>query len=311
MKIISFKQGEERGLRAGVIVEDPSSGAPQIVDVRRLGLTTSDGTPVATVRDVLRLGPGGVAAVAVAVDKTVTDNPETLLDAAGVVVGPPVPDPDKIVCLGLNYRDHAAEAGLPVPEAPLLFAKYRNALAGPQDDVVLPAPALTSQVDYEGELAVVIGTRARSLTPETALTCVAGYTVMNDVSARDLQAQTGQWLAGKTFDGFAPCGPALVTADEVPDPDDLRVRTWVNGGLVQDGSTRDMVFGVARQLAFISSVMTLEPGDVVATGTPAGVGSRMRPPRFLTDGDVVEVEVERIGRIGNRFVAATGHDGAR
>jgi 2-keto-4-pentenoate hydratase/2-oxohepta-3-ene-1,7-dioic acid hydratase in catechol pathway len=217
-----------------------------------------------------------------------------------VEVGPPVPDPDKIICLGLNYPEHAAEVRMGVAGVPTFFAKFRNALCGPASPIVLPR--VSAQVDYEGELAVIIGRNCKDIPEREALACVAGYTIMNDVSARDLQMQTSQWTAGKTLDTFAPMGPGIVPASDIPDPQDLQIVTRVNGATLQDGNTRDMIFTVARTIAFLSSLMTLEPGDIISTGTPSGVGFRRRPPVFLRDGDMVEVEIERIGSTRNPVV---------
>jgi 2-keto-4-pentenoate hydratase/2-oxohepta-3-ene-1,7-dioic acid hydratase in catechol pathway len=184
---------------------------------------------------------------------------------------------------------------------PTFFAKFRNALSGPYSAIVLPP--MSTEVDYEGELAVVIGRKCKDVSERDAMTCVAGYTIMNDVSARDIQFQTSQWTAGKTLDTFAPMGPWIVPAPAVPDPQDLEIITRVNGVTLQHGNTRDMIFPVARAIAFLSSLMTLEPGDLIATGTPSGVGFKRHPPVFLGDGDVVEVEIERIGAIRNTVVA--------
>jgi len=217
-------------------------------------------------------------------------------------LGPPVPDPDKILCMGLNYSDHAAESGLELPEVPLFFAKFRNSLIGPTDDIVLPPGDHT--VDYEAELAVVIGRRCRGVDAGEALACIAGAMVLNDVSARDLQLQVSQWTMGKAIDTFAPCGPALVLRDEIEDLQSLPIRTRVNGQTLQDATTALMVFTAAEGVAFLSSVMTLEPGDIVATGTPAGVGQSRTPPVWLRDGDVVECEVDGLGTLRNRVRAA-------
>jgi acylpyruvate hydrolase len=215
--------------------------------------------------------------------------------------GPPVPDPQKIVCLGLNYRDHAAEAKLPLPASPILFAKYANSLIGALDDIVVPAPARAA-LDYEVELAVVIGERASRVTAEDALRHVAGYTVFNDVTARDLQFATSQWGAGKAIDTFGPIGPHLVPRSAIPDPQSLMLTTRLNGVQVQHASSGGMIFTVAETIAYVTSFMTLEPGDIIATGTPAGVGFTRSPQILLHDGDVVEVEIERIGMLRNRIV---------
>jgi 2-keto-4-pentenoate hydratase/2-oxohepta-3-ene-1,7-dioic acid hydratase in catechol pathway len=210
----------------------------------------------------------------------------------------PIPDPEKILCMGLNYRDHAAETGLPLPEVPLFFAKFRNSLIGPADEIVIPAAS--EKIDYEAELAVVIGRRCRDVSAEQALGCIAGAMAFNDVSARDLQAQASQWTMGKAIDTFAPCGPALVTLDELADLHALGIRTRVNGDTRQDANTSLMVFTVAETIAFLTRVMTLEPGDIIATGTPAGVGMARDPRVWLRDGDLVEVEIDGVGALRNR-----------
>jgi acylpyruvate hydrolase len=223
-----------------------------------------------------------------------------VLPLSEVELAPPV-RPGKIIGIGLNYRDHAAESGQPLPDYPTVFAKFPNAVTGPADPIRLPAAS--DQVDYEGELGVVIGRRCRGVPESRALAAVAGYLVVNDVSARDVQNRTSQWTLGKSFDSFAPIGPFLVTADEVPDPQDLGLVVKVNADVVQKSSTANMVFGVARLISLISEVATLEPGDIIATGTPGGVGAARTPPRFLRGGDVVEVAIDRLGVLRNRVVA--------
>jgi 2-keto-4-pentenoate hydratase/2-oxohepta-3-ene-1,7-dioic acid hydratase in catechol pathway len=207
----------------------------------------------------------------------------------------PVPRPGKIICVGLNYRDHAAETGKPLPSEPILFAKFTNSVVGDNATVVMP-PA-SDEVDWEAELGVVVGRRASRVSVEDALDHVAGYTCMNDLSARDLQRSGVQWTRGKAIDGFLPMGPVLVTRDEVPDPQALAITCTLNGEVVQESSTKEMVFGVAALISFISQTLTLEPGDCIATGTPPGVGMAMKPPRFLAAGDVLTVEIERVGRL--------------
>ncbi len=222
---------------------------------------------------------------------------EVVLPRRRVRLAAPVSRPGKILAVARNYRAHAEERGGAAPSEPVLFLKAPSAVIGPEDDIVLPRAS--EAVDYEGELALVVGRRARHLPAERALDCVAGYTVANDVSARDVQNVRGQHFIGKSCDSFAPLGPALVTADEIPDPQDLGLHTLVSGELLQSARTKEMIFTVAEILAFASRLMTLEPGDVLLTGTPAGVGAGRRPPRWLRDGDRVEVEIERIGRLGN------------
>jgi len=223
-----------------------------------------------------------------------------LLSLDALELGPPVPDPDKIICLGVNYREHAAEAQQELPAVPMFFAKFRNSLIGPTSPILLPRAS--TQIDYEGELAVIIGQRCKEVAEQDALQYVAGYTIMNDVSARDVQMQTSQWTAGKALDTFAPMGLGIVLASSIPNPQTLMLTTKVNEQVVQHDTTANMVFSVASTIAFLSSLMTLEPGDIIATGTPSGVGFKRTPPLFLHDGDVVEVEIERIGRIRNPVI---------
>ena len=208
----------------------------------------------------------------------------------------PVPDPEKIICLGLNYRDHAEESGQEIPTAPLWFAKFANSLIGSGQDIVLPA-AHPDYVDYEAELAVVIGRTASRVDEADALSYVAGAMPFNDVSARDLQLQNTLWTSGKAVDTFAPCGPALVTLDEAGDLGSLALRTRINGKVVQEGSTSNLIFSVASAVAWLSRTITLEPGDIIATGTPAGVGGPQGI--FLRDGDTVEVEIDGLGVLTN------------
>ena len=210
--------------------------------------------------------------------------------------GLPFARPGKIVCVGLNYRDHAEESGMELPERPLLFAKWPSSLIGPGEPIVLPEQA--REVDYEAELGVVIGTRASRVAVEDALDHVSGYLCANEVSARDVQFADGQWTRGKSFDTFGPVGP-VVPASEVPDPQALRIRCLLNGDVVQDSSTAQMVFTVAEVIAFVSDGITLEPGDLILTGTPAGVGLGRKPPVYLADGDEVTVEIEGIGSLTN------------
>jgi 2-keto-4-pentenoate hydratase/2-oxohepta-3-ene-1,7-dioic acid hydratase in catechol pathway len=208
-----------------------------------------------------------------------------------------IPRPGKIVCVGLNYRDHAAEGGQDLPKAPLLFAKWPNTLIGDGDPVVLPPES--TQVDYEAELGVVIGTKAKRVSERDALDHVEGYICVNDVSARDLQFADGQWTRGKSPDTFCPVGPRLVPRDEIADPQALAIRCIVNGEALQDSSTAQMIFSVAEIIAYASQVITLEEGDLIATGTPAGVGVFRDPKVLLQDGDEVAVEIEGLGTLTN------------
>jgi len=219
----------------------------------------------------------------------------------------PVPRPGKVICVGLNYRDHAEETGQAIPDEPVLFSKFANSVVGPGDDVVVPR--VVTQPDFEAELAVVIGRRATDVSAPDAPSYVAGYTCANDVSARDLQFRSSQWLLGKAIDSFLPLGPWLVTADEVGDPGRLAIRCTIDDDVVQDSSTDQMIFGVAELIAFISRTITLEPGDVIATGTPPGVGMARKPQRWLRDGERMTVEIEKIGALTNTVRLTGGGQG--
>jgi 2-keto-4-pentenoate hydratase/2-oxohepta-3-ene-1,7-dioic acid hydratase in catechol pathway len=250
----------------------------------------------ATMAELLARGPAGLAALRSAA------RPEEIL-AHGAPTDDlellaPVPHPGKIVAIGRNYRAHAEEEGVEPPDAPLIFAKWPTSVVGPGAEIRWD-PDLTAQVDYEAELAVVIGRRARRVTVAEALDYVAGYTCLNDVSARDLQFGDGQWVRGKSLDTFCPMGPAVVTSDEIEDPQNLSICCTVGGERLQEANTSQMYFSVAEIVSHCSQAFTLEPGDVIATGTPSGVGVFRDPPRFLTSGDVVTVEIERIGRLEN------------
>jgi 2-keto-4-pentenoate hydratase/2-oxohepta-3-ene-1,7-dioic acid hydratase in catechol pathway len=235
-----------------------------------------------------------------AMDPMRTGRPLIELDLA-----PPVGRVGKLIAVGKNYLDHAAEEGVAAPVEPVLFTKFPSSMIGHGAEITWRA-ADVDQVDWEAELAVVIGRRCRDATAADALEAVLGYTCLNDVSARGIQFGDGQWVRGKSLDTFCPIGPWLVTADEVPDPQALRIRCLVNGETVQDATTGQMIHGVADLIAFCSRFMTLEPGDVIATGTPAGVGVFRDPPRFLGDGDEVVVEIDGIGRLQNRCRVVDG-----
>ena len=213
----------------------------------------------------------------------------------------PVPRPNKLICVGLNYRDHAAETGAVIPEVPTIFNKFPTAIIGPGEPIVLPK--VSTSPDYEAEFAFVIGRGGRHIAEADWRSHVFGYTIVNDVSARDYQRATTQWLMGKTFDTFAPMGPWIVSQEEIRDPHNLSVRMVINGETLQNGNTSQLIFNIPRLIAFLSSVFTLEPGDVVSTGTPAGVGAARKPPRWLLPGDDVAVQVEGIGELRNPVVA--------
>ena len=218
-----------------------------------------------------------------------------------VTLHAPLIDPQKIICLGLNYRDHAEETGQDIPAAPMWFAKFANSLIGSGQDILIPT-AHPEYVDYEAELALVIGRVARNVEAKDALSHIAGAMPFNDVSARDLQVQNPLWTSGKAIDTFAPCGPALVTLDEIDDLGALELRTRINGELLQEGTTANLIFGPAEVVAWLSRTMTLLPGDIIATGTPAGVGAAQG--RFLRDGDTVEIEIDGLGSLRNAVRAA-------
>jgi 2-keto-4-pentenoate hydratase/2-oxohepta-3-ene-1,7-dioic acid hydratase in catechol pathway len=212
----------------------------------------------------------------------------------------PVPRPGKLICIGLNYRDHAKESNLPLPEKPVIFSKFSTCVIAPGEPVVLPTTS--QQVDYEAELAVVIGRHAKNIAADRAYDCVLGYTAFNDVTARDFQFNDGQWQRGKSCDTFAPMGQTILTRDMVPDPHKLSIRLTLNGETMQDSNTDQLIFGVPRLIEFISASITLAPGDVIATGTPAGVGFARNPPVFLQPGDEMEVSIETVGGMNNPVV---------
>ncbi len=244
---------------------------------------------------------GGADTLALA-QKTVAAAPSAaVLARSAVTLKAPLPRPGKILCIGLNYRDHAAESNQPIPDHPTVFAKYNNTVIGPGEAIVLPT--VTEKVDYEAEFAFVIGRTARNVRAEDALDYVAGYLPFNDVSARDYQMRTSQWTVGKTFDTFGPMGPYLVTADEIADPHDLDIQLTINGEVLQSSNTRNLIFSINDLIADLTSFMTLEPGDLISTGTPSGVGSARNPKRWLRAGDVVRIEIAGLGALENPVVA--------
>jgi acylpyruvate hydrolase len=225
------------------------------------------------------------------------DTSSAVFNKSDVKIGPPVTKPSKIICVGHNYREHILEMKREIPEYPVLFAKFSNTISGPEDTI--PLPSITQKLDYEAEFTVVIGKTAKDVPFDEALDYVAGYTIVNDVTFRDLQKRTLQWLQGKSPDGSAPMGPWLVTKDELPDPTGLDIYLTVNGEERQRSNTSNLVFSVPRLIEYLSSIMTLEPGDVILTGTPGGVGVAMDPPTFLQEGDVVSITVDKVGTLEN------------
>jgi acylpyruvate hydrolase len=243
-------------------------------------------------RELLEACDGDAAAIAPGATADVAD--EQLLSVAA--------NPRKIICIGLNYRLHAEESGAPLPEAPILFPKWSTSLTGPYDEI--PLPPESDRVDWESELTFVFGRRCRRVREADAADVVFGYTVANDVSMRDYQFKTNQWAAGKCWDRATPVGPVIVTADELGGVNpDLAITGRLNGAVVQSSRTNDLIFGIPQLVEYLTTIMTMEPGDLVLTGTPSGVGQSSNPPRFLGDGDVYEVEIEGIGRLENRFRA--------
>ncbi len=222
-------------------------------------------------------------------------------DPATVKLRAPIPKPPKIICIGLNYRDHAEESNMAIPEVPTVFSKYSTAVTGHMHPIVLPRSSV--KPDYEAEFAVVIGRGGRHIPEARWREHVFGYTILNDVSARDYQMATSQWMIGKTFDTFAPMGPAIVTADEIEDPHNLDISLTLNGQVMQSSNTRNLIFDVPKLIAYLSSVFTLESGDIISTGTPGGVGFARKPPVWLAAGDEVVVEVEGLGKLVNPVVA--------
>ena len=255
MKLVTFTHNG--AARLGALTQ--RDGRDVIIDLNQ----ASSSLPT----DMIAFLTGGEANRTLAAQALANPPSESIVDHSAVRLSAPIPRPGKIICIGLNYRDHAAESNAEVPTYPTVFAKYASCIIGPSESIVIPR--VTSQVDYEGELAVVIGRRARDVAETDALNYVAGYAAFNDVSARDYQSRTSQWTIGKTFDTFGPIGPALVTADEIADPHALDIRVSIGNEILQSSNTKHLIFTIPQLIAYLSSVMTLEPGDVIATGTPA------------------------------------------
>jgi 2-keto-4-pentenoate hydratase/2-oxohepta-3-ene-1,7-dioic acid hydratase in catechol pathway len=296
MKIVSYLRGEVRSF--GVVI-----GGDQILDIPQCcGLRRISGVVPLTLDEALsRWAPSSVLiqeCVGFATSREYGRAPG-VVGFGDVRVLAPVGHPSKIIGIGLNYRDHCREQNIPPPAHPVLFSKYPSAIIG-SGDVIRWDPSVTGKVDVEAELAVVIGTRVNKISPRDALEVVAGYTILNDVSARDLQYADRQWDRGKSLDTFCPMGPYLVTGEEVGDPGRLAIRCTVNGHVRQESNTSEMIFSVAELISFITQGITMEAGDVIATGTPSGVGHFRKPPVYLRDGDQVVVSIEKIGDLKNR-----------
>ena len=289
MKLITFVHEDQT--RLGALVAD--AGGEWVYDLNRLDPHLPS--------DMLGFLEAGAPAHALAGRALAAASPEQALRLADVTLKAPIPRPGKIICIGQNYLEHAKESNASAPPFPIIFAKYANTVIAHGEPIVVPAAV--QKPDYEGELAVVIGRRGRNIPEADALDYVAGYMPLNDVSARDWQGRTSQWVLGKTPDTFCPMGPALVTADEIPDVQNLSLRTVIGDEVLQQGHTSLMIFPVAHLIWDMSRVMTLEPGDVIATGTPSGIGAARTPPRWLRPGDVVRIEIDGVGVLENPVVA--------
>lgn len=286
MKLVTFEQNGKTGigaLRADDTIVALGAAAPNLPT---------------DMKSFLAAGADALAAA----QQAASNAPASAIVKRGAVkLRAPVTNPGKIICVGLNYADHAKEAGLPLPEYPTVFSKYSNTVNDPGGNIVLPK--ISAEPDYECELGVVIGRRAKNVSKADALSYVAGYLPFHDVSARDFQGRTSQWTLGKTFDTFAPMGPALVTSDEVGDPHTLDIQLSIGGEVLQKSNTSNLIFKIDFLVSYLSAIMTLEPGDVIATGTPAGIGGARNPKRFLKPGETVRIEIAKLGVLENPVVA--------
>jgi 2-keto-4-pentenoate hydratase/2-oxohepta-3-ene-1,7-dioic acid hydratase in catechol pathway len=292
MRLVSYWADDR--LRPGLVADGEVFDAEELLAASPMA---TDGR-VASTRALLERYGDRLSDVAETLQMASRQTPTALVGArSDVHLGPPVPDPAKVLCVGHNYHAHVVETGKDIPEHPNLFAKFGSSLTGPNDELALSG--VSAKLDYEGELAVVMGRACRGVSPGDAMANVAGVMILNDITARDLQFNATQWLPGKAVDASTPCGPELVTLDELGDPHCLDLATRVNGAQVQHASTDRMIFSIPRIISYISHFLALAPGDVIATGTPEGIGSRQEPPRFLRPGDVVEVEIAGVGSLRN------------
>lgn len=284
-------------MRWATVLTGEGPRACGMIDDEYVDVNAADPEMPSSLRELINLGPGWEHRAWRAIDR---GSARHAADTATLLA--PIPDPRKIICLGLNYRDHAIETGAEIPSEPILFSKYPTTLVGHGANILLPPES--QQVDFEAEMVIVVGRGGRRIKREHAYEHVAGYAVGHDVSARDWQlGKPGkQWMAGKTFDTFAPIGPVLVTPDEVGDPHNLGIRLRLNGQTMQDSSTAQLIFKVDEIIAYLSTIFTLEPGDLIFTGTPPGVGMARKPPVWLKAGDVVEVEIDKLGTLRNTVV---------
>ena len=287
MKIVTFHGSNSSSYRVGALISDTEIG-----DLT--SLASKESLSAYDVLDCFDLDGGFYKKARAALDSG--DFP-AVVKRSDVKLSSPVPRPGKIICIGLNYRDHAAESGMDIPKSPITFSKYSACAVGPNEPILIPEGC--TQLDYEAELAFIVGRRARNVSRDTALDYVFGYANFNDVSARDFQFADGQWQRGKACETFAPMGEFVATVDEIADPQDLSIKLRLNGETMQDSNTCQMIFGVAELIEFLSRHITLEPGDVVATGTPPGVGFARKPPVYMKDGDRVEVEIAGLGILSN------------
>lgn len=294
MKLVAFNTGRaaaggEKRYRIGAF-----AGAGQIADltpsILPMGLSASE---------ILRCYDLDIDFVTPAAE-AINSGMLPILDRSDIKIEAPIPRPSKIICIGLNYRDHVEESGAEIPKAPLIFSKFVSCATAADDPILLPIGS--EQVDYEAELAVVIGRTAKDISADDAMSYVFGYTNFNDVSARDMQFADGQWQRGKSCDTFAPFGEFVATKDEIADPHELRIQFRLNGKTLQDSNTRELIFRIPELIEYLSRTVTLEPGDIIATGTPPGVGFARKPPIFLQDGDVCEVEIDGLGVLSNPVV---------
>lgn len=301
MRLLSYLAGSRPSI--GVEIGDWVVDLPEGFKVLPAQVRGSEmAEPPAEMLAFLNLGEPALAAaraVAAHFSRSGQASAGAVFPRAEVKILAPIAQPRKIFCLGLNYRDHAEETGSKIPEKPIVFSKMATAIIGPGEPILLPRPEYAKEIDYEAEFAFVIGKQGKHIKREEAMDYVVGYTILNDVSARDVQFSESQWLRAKSFDTFAPTGPYLVTKDEIPDPHALDVKLWVDGELRQSSNTRNLIFGVDYMVEYLSRSFTLLPGDIVSTGTPSGVGFAMKPPKLLQPGQVVRIEIQGLGVLEN------------
>lgn len=290
MKIITFKNGKTEDLNAGYRIGALVSDS-EIVDLT--SLISDEGLSETELLKCFDLDSGFLEKA----EKSVSENSTATVKKEDVEICAPVPRPGKIICVGLNYRDHAEESGMKIPESPVIFSKFSACATAANQPIIVPGKS--TQTDYEAEMAFVIGRKAKNVSREDAMNYVFGYTNFNDVSARDFQFADGQWVRGKSCDTFAPMGEYVATKDEIADPHNLNIQFRLNGKTLQNSNTNQLIFKIPEIISFLSESITFEPGDVIATGTPPGVGFAQKPPVYLKDGDVAEVEIEGLGVLSN------------